>query len=282
VSALPAGGVTMPAGSAVLGTHRNRGEADMNSTSADLAGRRALVSGGASGIGAACVRGLARAGAHVTVLDVDAKQAAQLAGEVGGDSLVADLTDEGAITALGIDIDIDILVNNAGIQHVAPIHEFPPEIFTRILALMLQAPFLLSRAALPAMYERRWGRIINISSVHGHRASPYKSAYVAAKHGLEGLSKVIALEGGPHGVTSNCIAPGYVRTALVEGQIDAQASARGISRHDVVDQVMLSETVIKRLIEPDEVAEIAVFLCQSAASYITGTSIAVDGGWTAR
>jgi 3-hydroxybutyrate dehydrogenase len=252
----------------------------MNSTSADLSGRRALVSGGAGGIGAACVRRLAQAGAHVTVLDVDGDQAAALAGEVGGDSMVADLTDENAIAALGI--DIDILVNNAGIQHVAPIHTFPPEIFTRILALMLQAPFLLSRAALPAMYERGWGRIINISSVHGRRASPYKSAYVAAKHGLEGLSKVIALEGGPHGVTSNCIAPAYVRTSLVEGQIDAQAATRNISRDDIVDQVMLSETVIKRLIEPDEVAEIAVFLCQSAASYITGTSIAVDGGWTAR
>ncbi|MDT4960990.1 MAG: 3-hydroxybutyrate dehydrogenase [Pseudonocardiales bacterium] len=252
----------------------------MNSTSADLAGRRALVSGGASGIGAACVRRLAQAGAHVTVLDVNADQAAQLAGEVGGDSVVVDLTDEGAISALGI--DVDILVNNAGIQHVAPVHEFPPEIFTRILALMLQAPFLLSRAALPAMYARGWGRIINVSSVHGHRASPYKSAYVAAKHGLEGLSKVIALEGGPHGVTSNCIAPGYVRTALVEGQIDDQASVRGISRADIVDQVMLSETVIKRLIEPDEVAEIAAFLCTTAASYITGTSVAVDGGWTAR
>jgi 3-hydroxybutyrate dehydrogenase len=252
----------------------------MRPTSADLTGRRALVSGGASGIGAACVRRLAQAGAQVTVLDVSTEQAAQLAEEVGGDSLVADLTDESAISALGI--DVDILVNNAGIQHVAPVEEFPPEIFARILTLMVQAPFLLSRAALPAMYARNWGRVINISSVHGHRASPYKSAYVAAKHGLEGLSKVIALEAGPRGVTSNCIAPGYVRTALVEGQLDSQAAVRGISREDILGQVMLSETVIKRLIEPDEVADIAVFLCTSAASYITGASIAVDGGWTAR
>jgi 3-hydroxybutyrate dehydrogenase len=252
----------------------------MNPTSADLTGRTALVSGGASGIGAACARHLAQAGAHVTVLDVNAGQAEQLAAEIGGASLVADLTDERAVSSLGI--DVDILLNNAGIQHVAPVHEFPPEMFARILNLMLQAPFLLARAALPAMYERGWGRIINISSVHGHRASPYKSAYVAAKHGLEGLSKVIALEGGAHGITSNCIAPGYVRTALVEGQIDTQAAVRGISSQDVVDQVMLSETVIKRLIEPDEVAEVAVFLCTSAASYITGASIAVDGGWTAR
>lgn len=252
----------------------------MNSTSADLAGRTALVSGGASGIGAACVRRLAQAGAHVTVLDVNADQAEQLAAEIGGASLVVDLTDESAISALGI--DVDILVNNAGIQHVAPVHEFPPEVFARIMNLMLQAPFLLARAALPAMYQRGWGRIINISSVHGHRASPYKSAYVAAKHGLEGLSKVIALEGGAHGVTSNCIAPGYVRTALVEGQIAAQAAVHGISLAEVVDQVMLSETVIKRLIEPGEVADVAAFLCTSAASYITGASIAVDGGWTAR
>ncbi|MEP6599553.1 MAG: 3-hydroxybutyrate dehydrogenase, partial [Actinomycetota bacterium] len=252
----------------------------MNPTSADLTGRRALVSGGASGIGAACVRRLAQTGAHVTVLDVNADEAGQLAAEVGGAALVADLTDATATAALAI--DVDILVNNAGIQHVAPVHEFPPEVFNRILNLMLQAPFLLARAALPAMYERGWGRVINISSVHGHRASPYKSAYVAAKHGLEGLSKVIALEAGGHGVTSNCIAPGYVRTALVEGQIEGQAALRGISADDVVEQVMLSETVIKRLIEPDEVADVAVFLCTSGAAYITGASIAIDGGWTAR
>ncbi|MEO9239043.1 MAG: SDR family oxidoreductase, partial [Jatrophihabitantaceae bacterium] len=167
-------------------------------------------------------------------------------------------------------------------QHVAAVQDFPPETFDRLLQLMLHAPFLLARAALPAMYERGWGRIINISSVHGRRASPFKSAYVAAKHGLEGLSKVLALEGGAHGVTSNCIAPSYVRTALVQDQIASQAAARDIAPADVIEQVMLSETVLKRLIEPEEVAAIAVFLCTPAASYITGTSIAVDGGWTAR
>ncbi|HEY0168744.1 MAG TPA: 3-hydroxybutyrate dehydrogenase [Jatrophihabitans sp.] len=252
----------------------------MNHSAGELKGRRALVSGGAAGIGAACARGLARAGADVIVLDRDAEGAKALAAEIGAQTLVADLSDAAEIAALAV--DVDILVNNAGVQHVAAIPDFPPETFDRLLRLMLHAPFLLARAALPAMYERGWGRIINISSVHGHRASPYKSAYVAAKHGLEGLSKVIALESGEHGVTSNCIAPGYVRTALVEGQIAAQAATRHIPAEDVVERLMLSESVVKRLIEPEEVAAVAVFLCTPAASYITGASIAVDGGWTAR
>ena len=147
-------------------------------------------------------------------------------------------------------------MNCAGLQHVAPVHEFPPDMFRRLLAVMLEAPFQLARAALPHMYEQGFGRIVNISSVHGLRASPYKSAYVAAKHGLEGLSKVIALEGGGRGVTSNTICPAYVRTPLVEKQIADQARIHGISEDRVIEEIMLTEPAIKRLIEPSEVAEL--------------------------
>lgn len=191
-----------------------------------LNGRKALVTGGASGIGAACARALAARGAKVVVADVDASGAGKLADELGGTAWEIDLLDTDALAALSI--DCDILVNNAGIQKVAPIEEFDPAEFRRIVALMLEAPFLLIRAALPHMYANGFGRIINISSVHGLRASAYKSAYVSAKHGLEGLSKVTALEGGERGVTSNCINPGYVRTPLVERQIADQARLHGI------------------------------------------------------
>jgi 3-hydroxybutyrate dehydrogenase len=165
---------------------------------------------------------------------------------------------------------------------VAPIEEFPPEKFRLLLTVMLDAPFRLVQAALPHMYAQGWGRIVNISSVHGLRASPYKSAYVAAKHGLEGLSKVIALEGGPRGVTSNTICPAYVRTPLVEKQIADQARVHGISPDRVIAEIMLTEPAVKRLIEPAEVAEMAVYLCSSAASFVNGTSFVLDGGWTAR
>jgi 3-hydroxybutyrate dehydrogenase len=164
---------------------------------------------------------------------------------------------------------------------VAPIHEFPPDRFSYILRLMLEAPFRLVRGALPHMYERDWGRIVNISSVHGLRASPYKSAYVAAKHGLEGLSKVIALEGAEHGVTSNCVNPAYVRTPLVEGQIADQARTHGISEEQVVEQIMLAPAAVRRLIEPAEVAEAVLFLCSPAGASITGSSLVMDGGWSA-
>lgn len=146
---------------------------------------------------------------------------------------------------------------------------------------MLEVPFLLARAALPGMYEREWGRIINISSVHGHRASPYKSAYVAAKHGLEGLSKVIALESAEWGVTSNCVSPGYVRTDLVIGQIEQQAVAHGMAEEEVIGQVMLAESAIKRLVEPEEVAELVTWLASPAAAMVTGASYTIDGGWSA-
>ncbi len=180
-----------------------------------------------------------------------------------------------------LDLDADILVNNAGVQHVAPIEEFPPETFSAMLRLMLEAPFRLVRQCLPGMYARGWGRIVNISSVHGVRASEYKVAYVAAKHGLEGLSKVVALEGAAHGVTSNCVNPAYVRTPLVERQIAAQAAAHGIPESEVVEKVMLAPAAIKRLIEPAEVAELVVYLCGPDAAFITGESIMMDGGWSA-
>lgn len=249
-------------------------------TDHDLAGRRALVTGGASGIGLACAREFARRGAHVTIADLNADAAAAAAVEVGGDAWVVDLADTAALESL--QLDVDILVNNAGIQRVSPIEEFDPETFRLILRLMLESPFLLVRAALPGMYAKGWGRVINISSAHGLRASPFKSAYVSAKHGLEGLSKVTALEGAPHGVTSNCINPAYVRTPLVEKQIADQAKVHGIPEDEVVEKVMLTETAIKRLIEVDEVASLAGWLASDKAAMVTGASYAIDGGWTAR
>src|SRR5262245_19580801 len=174
----------------------------------DLSGRTALVTGAASGIGAACAQALGSAGAHVVLVDRDERVRDVAASLGSGEAVVLDLTDLAQVAEL--DVPVDILVNNAGIQHVAPVEQFPPDVFDRMLTLMLQAPFLLIRQALPGMYERRWGRIVHVSSVHGLRASPYKCAYVSVKHGVEGLSKVIALEGGPRGVTSNTVCPAYV------------------------------------------------------------------------
>jgi 3-hydroxybutyrate dehydrogenase len=245
-----------------------------------LDGRRALVTGGASGIGLACARRLAADGADVTVADVNGAAASRVADEIGGAAWEVDLSDTAALAEVAL--DCDVLVNNAGVQHVAPIEEFPPDRFRAMLVLMLETPFLLVRAALPHMYRQGFGRIVNISSVHGLRASPYKSAYVAAKHGLEGLSKVTALEGGPRGVTSNCVNPSYVRTPLVEKQIADQARIHGLAEDEVVEQVMLTESAIKRLIEPDEVADLVAWLAGQSAGYVNGASMSIDGGWTAR
>src|SRR4051795_4125878 len=244
-----------------------------------LSGRRALVTGGGSGIGRAAAIRLAEAGASVLVVDRDAEAAAAVAEKIDGTAVTADLSDLDGIDAL--DLDVDVLVNNAGLQHVAPIHEFPPDRFSYILRLMLEAPFRLVRGALPHMYRRGWGRIVNISSVHGLRASPFKVAYVTAKHGLEGLSKVIALEGAEHGVTSNCVNPAYVRTPLVENQIQDQARQHGLEPDQVIEQVMLARAAIRRLTEPAEVAELVAYLCSPPAAMITGSSLTLDGGWTA-
>ncbi|MFV0131153.1 3-hydroxybutyrate dehydrogenase [Streptomyces sp. HMX112] len=262
----------------------------------DLSGRTALVTGAASGIGRACALRLAAAGARVRAVDRDAAGLAALAapeapetpaapedrapGPVGAiEPYPLDLTDLDAAEEAAA--GADILVNNAGLQSVRPIEQFPPDVFHTMLTVMLEAPFRLIRGALPHMYGQGWGRIVNISSVHGLRASPYKSAYVAAKHGLEGLSKTAALEGAPHGVTSTCVSPGYVRTPLVEAQIADQAAAHGIPPERVLADVLLKDSALKRLVEPAEVAEAVAYLCTPHASFITGTSLVLDGGWTA-
>jgi 3-hydroxybutyrate dehydrogenase len=204
-----------------------------------IQGLSALVTGGASGIGEACVRELASRGAQVTIADVDEIATTKLAHEVDGIPWVLDLLDTESLAS--VKLDCDVLVNNAGLQVVSPLEDFPPESFHRILMLMLEAPFLLTRAALPRMYEQGFGRVINVSSVHGLRASKHKAAYVAAKHGLEGLSKVTALEGGPHGVTSNRVNPSYVRTPLVDKQVSDQARANGIPEAEVVASVFMAK-----------------------------------------
>jgi 3-hydroxybutyrate dehydrogenase len=240
--------------------------------------RRALVTGAASGIGAACARRLAADGVHVIAVDYDADGLAALTGS-RIEVLQADLSDLDGLTRLPA--DIDILVNNAGVQQVAPVEQFPPERFGYILRLMLESPFRLIRQSLPHMYGRGWGRVVNISSVHGLRASPFKAAYVAAKHGLEGLSKVVALEGAAHGVTSNCVNPAYVRTPLVTAQLADQAATHGLTESEVLDKVLLEPVAVKRLIEPAEVAELVALLCGPASASLTGSSLVLDGGWTA-
>jgi 3-hydroxybutyrate dehydrogenase len=245
-------------------------ETARRATGPDLAGRRALVTGSASGIGAGTAARLADLGASVVVADIDREAAEAIADRIGGEAWVVDLSDPARLA--GLELDVDILVNNAGVQHVSPVHEFPPERFAFILRLMLEAPFLLTRAALPHMYARGWGRVVHVSSAHGLRASPFKSAYVAAKHGLEGLSKVIALEGAPHGVTSNCVNPAYVRTPLVENQIADQARAHGLPEQRVLEDVILAPSAVKRLLEPEEVAEVVAFLAGPGGGGFTGRS----------
>ncbi|WP_353649935.1 3-hydroxybutyrate dehydrogenase [Nakamurella sp. A5-74] len=251
---------------------------------AELSGRTALVTGAASGIGAAVARTLAEQGAAVIVVDLDTDRLQPLVDELGARALGIDLSDIAGLPDAVADVagGVDILVNNAGVQHVAPIQDFPIEKFEFIQRLMLTAPFVLTRAVLPGMYERGWGRVVHISSAHGRRASPFKSAYVTAKHGLEGLSKVIALEGADKGVTSNCVNPGYVRTPLVQKQIVDQAKAHGMPEDEVLEKVILASSPVKRLMEPAEIAAAVAFLCGPASASITGSDLVMDGGWGAR
>jgi 3-hydroxybutyrate dehydrogenase len=254
----------------------------------DLEGKVAIVTGAASGIGLAIAREFAQQGARVTLSDIDVEQGNVAASALSGARFQkADMTSGedlkqlvgGTIAAEG---RVDILVNNAGIQYVAPITEFPEAKWRQIIEIMLTAPFLLTQAVLPGMYEHKWGRIVNIASVHALRASPFKAAYVAAKHGILGLTRVTALEGADYGVTCNAICPSYVRTALVEKQIADQARVHGISESEVVEKIMVAESAIHRLLEPEEVAQYASYLCSNAASAITGSAQVIDCGWTAK
>ncbi|HTK08251.1 MAG TPA: 3-hydroxybutyrate dehydrogenase [Ktedonobacteraceae bacterium] len=254
---------------------------------AGLANKVALVTGAASGIGLAIARDFARQGARVMLTDIDVERGKAAAAELAGARFLradmANRDDLQRIVGETIEIEgqIDILVNNAGIQHVAPITEFPDEKWLQIIDIMLTAPFLLTKAVLPGMYARQWGRIINIGSVHSLRASAFKSAYVSAKHGLLGLTRVTALEGAEHGVTCNIICPSYVRTPLVEKQIADQARIHGIPEDEVVEKIMVTEGAIHRLLEPEEVAEFVSYLCSEAGRSITGSAQTIDCGWTA-
>lgn len=227
---------------------------------------------------------LASRGADVVLNDLPGAALDQAAADIGGTAIAADLSLRRQVHVLARDAGrVDILVNNAGIQRVSPIETFDENEWDRILSIMLTAPFLLIHDLISGMYERGWGRIINIASVHGLVASPYKAAYVSAKHGLLGLTKTVALEAGARspGVTANAICPSYVRTPLVEKQIADQARTHGISEDEVVETVMLERNAVKRLIEPEEVAVTAAFLCSDDAWSITGTAMQMDAGWLA-
>jgi 3-hydroxybutyrate dehydrogenase len=248
-----------------------------------LSGKRALVTGSTSGIGLAIARALAAEGAEVTLNGFgDAAEIARLREELGARHVDADLTTTAGVEALMAEIGaVDILVNNAGMQHVAPVEDFPPEKWDAIIALNLSAAFHTARLAVPHMKERGWGRIIATASAHSLVASPFKSAYVAAKHGIAGLTKVLALELARHGVTANCISPGYVWTPLVENQIPDTMAARGMTREQVINDVLLAPQPTKTFVQPEEVAALAVFLCRDEAQNINGANYTIDGGWTA-
>ncbi len=249
--------------------------------------RVAIVTGAASGIGLACAERLAADGMKVVLADVNEQAGGEHAKRIGGTFVAADLTArEGCRklvdTALKAHGGVHVLVNNAGFQHVAPIEAFAEDQWERMLALMLTAPFLLTRYCWPAMKKQKWGRVVNIASIHALVASPFKVGYISAKHGLIGLTRTAALEGGEFGITVNALCPAYVRTPLVDGQIADQAKANNMSPEEVIEKIMLAPAAVTRLIEPREVADFVAYLCSEPAGTITGAALTMDLGWTAR
>ena len=251
-----------------------------------MSARIAVVTGAASGIGLAIAQALAGKGNQVVLADVNEEAGTREAEKIGGFFIKADLSTQQGCRALADAVlakygRCDILVNNAGIQHVAPIEDFPEEKWNFIINLMLTAPFLLCKYFWPSMKENSWGRVINLNSVHGLRASEFKVAYISAKHGMTGLTKTLALEGAKFGITVNNICPGYVRTPLVDGQIEDQAKTHGISREEVLEKVLLKKQAIKRMVEPSELGEAVLYICSDAARCMTGVSLTIDCGWSA-
>ncbi len=258
-----------------------------------LKGKSAVITGSTSGIGLGYAKALAAEGASVTIngfgdaaaIETE-RQALAAASGAGAAYSAADMTKPDQIAAMISDArkafgSVDILINNAGIQHVAPVEDFPLDKWDAIIAINLSSAFHAIRAALPGMKARRWGRIVNTASAHSLVASPFKSAYVTAKHGLAGLTKTVALEAATFGVTANCISPGYVWTPLVEGQIPATMKARGMTREQVVNDVLLAGQPTKQFVTVEQVAALGLYLCRDEAAAITGANLSIDGGWTA-